>query len=132
MSHVALPELASLRDGSSAGALIPELARYGLQQLIELEATAVVGADRHERSEERTNYRNGHRRRSLTPQVADLELLIPKLRSGSFLPSTLEPRRRVDQALYAVIMEAYIGGVSTRKVDALGAALGSQSGISKS
>jgi transposase-like protein len=64
--------------------------------------------------------------------VGDLELLIPKLRAGSFLPSILEPRRRVDQALYAVIMEAYIGGVSTRKVDALVAALGSQSGISKS
>jgi transposase-like protein len=64
--------------------------------------------------------------------VGDLGLPIPKLRAGSFLPSILEPRRRVDQALYAVIMEAYIGGVSTRKVDALVAALGSQSGISKS
>jgi transposase-like protein len=64
--------------------------------------------------------------------VGDLELLIPKLRAGSFLPSILEPRRRVDQALHAVIMEAYIGGVSTRKVDALVSALGSQSGISKS
>ncbi len=64
--------------------------------------------------------------------MGDLELLIPKLRAGSFLPSILEPRRRGDQALYAVIMEAYIGGVSTRKVDALVAALGSQSGISKS
>ncbi len=64
--------------------------------------------------------------------MGDLDLLIPKLRSGSFLPSILEPRRRVDQALYAVIMEAYIGGVSTRKVDALVSALGSQSGISKS
>jgi transposase-like protein len=69
---------------------------------------------------------------TLTTQVGDLELLIPKLRSGGFLPTILEPRRRVDQALYAVIMEAYIGGVSTRKVDALVAALGSQSGISKS
>lgn len=64
--------------------------------------------------------------------MGDLALQIPKLRSGSFLPSILEPRRRVDQALYAVIMEAYIGGVSTRKVDALVGALGSQSGISKS
>ncbi len=65
--------------------------------------------------------------------MGDLELLIPKLRAGSFLPSILEPRRRVDQAtLHAVIMEAYIGGVSTRKVDALVSALGSQSGISKS
>lgn len=124
--------LAALLDGSSAGELIPELARYGLQQLIELEASAAVGADRHERSEERTNYRNGYRPRTLTTQVGDLALQIPKLRAGSFLPTILEPRRRVDQALYAVIMEAYIGGVSTRKVDSLVAALGSQSGISKS
>ena len=64
--------------------------------------------------------------------MGDLTLQIPELRSSSFLPSILEPRRRVDQALYAVIMEAYIGGVSTRKVDALLAARGSQSGISKS
>ena len=131
-THVAVPELASLLDGSSAGELIPELARHGLQQLIELEASAVIGADRHERSEERVNHRNGHRPRTLTTQVGDLALQIPKLRAGSFLPSILEPRRRVDQALYAVIMEAYIGGVSTRKVDALVSALGSQSGISKS
>ena len=132
MSHAAAPELASLLDGSSAGELIPQLARRGLQQLIELEVAAVLGADRHERSEERLGYRNGYRPRTLTTQVGDLDLLIPRLRSGSFLPSILEPRRRVDQALYAVIMEAYIGGVSTRKVDALVAALGSQSGISKS
>jgi len=130
--HRAAVDLAPLLDGSSAGELIPELARYGLQQLIELEVAAVLGAERHERTEERLGYRNGYRSRSLTTQVGDLDLLIPKLRSGSFLPSILEPRRRVDQALYAVIMEAYIGGVSTRKVDALVAALGSQSGISKS
>ncbi|MEA5423923.1 transposase [Synechococcus sp. CCY9202] len=124
--------MASLLDGSSAGELIPELARYGLQGLIELEVAAVLGADRHERTEERLGYRHGYRSRSLTTQVGDIELQIPKLRAGSFLPSILEPRRRVDQALYAVIMEAYIGGVSTRKVDALVGALGSQSGISKS
>jgi putative transposase len=124
--------LASLQDGSSAGELIPELARHGLQQLIELEVAAVLGADRHERSEERLGYRNGYRSRSLTTQVGDIDLLIPKLRAGSFFPSILEPRRRVDQALYAVILEAYISGVSTRKVDALVSALGSQSGISKS
>jgi transposase-like protein len=112
--------------------LIPELARHGLQQLIELEVAAVLGADRHERSEERLGNRNGYRSRSLTTQGGDIDLLIPKLRAGSFLPSILEPRRRVDQALYAVIMEAYIGGVSTRKVDALVAALGVQSGISRS
>ena len=131
-THCAAPELASLLDGSTAGELIPELARHGLQQLIELEVAAVIGADRHERTEERQGYRNGYRQRSLTTQVGDIDLLIPKLRAGSFLPSILEPRRRVDQALYAVIMEAYINGVSTRKVDALVSALGSQSGISKS
>jgi putative transposase len=125
-------ELASLLDGSTAGDLIPELVRRGLQQLIELEASAVIGADRHERTDERLGYRNGYRPRSLATQAGDIDLLIPKLRSGGFLPSILEPRRRVDQALYAVVMEAYIGGVSTRKVDDLVAALGVQSGISKS
>jgi putative transposase len=124
--------LASLLDGSTAGELIPELARHGLQQLIELEVAAVLGAERHERSEDRLGYRNGYRPRTLTTQVGDIDLLIPKLRQGGFLPSILEPRRRVDQALYAVIMEAYISGVSTRKVDALVGALGSHSGISKS
>jgi putative transposase len=131
-THSASPELASLLDGSSAGELIPELARHGLQQLIELELTAFLGADWHERTEERLGHRNGYRPRTLTTQVGDLALQIPKLRAGSFLPTILEPRRRVDQALDAVIMEAYIGGVSTRKVDSLVSALGSQSGISKS
>jgi hypothetical protein len=131
-THRAAVDLAPLLDGSKAGELIPELARHGLQQLIELEVAAFLGADRHERSEERLGYRNGYRPRSLTTQVGDIDPLIPQLRAGSFLPSILEPRRRVDQALYAVIMEAYIIGVSTRKVDALVGALGSQSGISKS
>jgi len=111
--------LASLLDGSTAEELIPELARHGLQQLIELEVAAVLGADRHERSEERSGYRNGSRPRLLTTQVGDIPLAIPKLRSGSFFPTILEPRRRIDQALYAVIMEAWVKGVSTRKVDAL-------------
>jgi len=71
-------------------------ARHGLQQLIELEVAAVIGADRHERTEERLGYSNGYRSRSLTTQVGDIDLQIPKLRAGSFLPSILEPRRRVD------------------------------------
>ena len=98
-TYSAAPDLASLFDGSSAGELIPELARHGLQQLIELEVAAVLGADRHERTDERLGYRNGYRPRTLTTQVGDLALQIPKLRSGSFLPTILEPRRRVDQAL---------------------------------
>jgi transposase-like protein len=131
-SNRAATELAPLLDGSSAGELIPELVRHGLQQLIELEVAAVLGAERHERSEDRLGYRNGYRPRVLTTQAGDIDLLIPKLRTGGFLPSILEPRRRVDQALYGVVMEAYIGGISTRKVDTLVAALGVQSGISKS
>ena len=130
--HTAAVDLSSLLDGSSAGELIPEMVRNGLQQLIQLELAAFLGADWHERTEERLGLRNGYRTRTLTTQVGDIALQIPKLRAGSFLPSILEPRRRVDQALYGVIMEAYIGGVSTRKVDALVSALGSQSGISKS
>ena len=130
--HTAAVDLSSLLDGSSAGELIPEMVRNGLQQLIQLELAAFLGADWHERTEERLGHRNGYRTRTLTTQVGDIALQIPKLRAGSFLPSILEPRRRVDQALYGVIMEAYIGGVSTRKVDALVSALGSQSGISKS
>jgi putative transposase len=75
----------------------------------------VLGADRHERTDERLGYRNGSRPRLLTTQVGDIPLTIPKLGSCSFLPSILEPRRRIDQALYAVIMEAWVKGISTRK-----------------
>jgi transposase-like protein len=88
--------LAPLLDGSSAGELIPELVRHGQQQLIELVVAAVLGAERHERTDERLGYRNGSRPRLLTTQVGDIDLRIPKLRSGSFLPTILEPRRRVD------------------------------------
>ena len=76
--------------------------------------------------------RNGSRPRVLTTQTGDVQLRIPKLRKGSFFPSILEPRRRIDRALYAVVMEAYVGGISTRGVDDLVAAMGSDAGISKS
>ena len=86
----------------------------------------------HERTDTRSNQRNGHRSRILSTTAGDLELRIPKLRTGSFFPSLLERRRRVDQALFAVVMEAYLHGVSTRKVDDLVKALGADTGISKS
>jgi transposase-like protein len=76
--------------------------------------------------------RNGHRPRLLSTPAGDVELAIPKLREGAFFPSLLERRRRIDRALYAVVMEAYVHGVSTRKVDDLVKALGAASGISKS
>ena len=102
------------------------------QALIEAELTAVIGAAPHERTEGRTAQRNGSRPRTLTTTAGDLELRIPKLRAGSFFPSLLERRRRIDQALFAVVMEAYLHGVSTRKVDDLVRALGADTGISKS
>jgi putative transposase len=102
------------------------------QELIEAEATAFIGAAPFERSNDRTSQRNGTRPRTLTTTAGDLNLRIPKLRAGSFFPALLEHRRRVDQALYAVVMEAYLHGVSTRKVDDLVKALGADTGISKS
>ncbi|MDJ0318349.1 IS256 family transposase [Arthrobacter antibioticus] len=102
------------------------------QQLIEAEATVFIGAGTFERSEARTTQRNGSRTKTLTTTAGDLNLKIPKLRNGSFFPALLERRRRVDQALYAVVMEAYLHGVSTRKVDDLVKALGADTGISKS
>lgn len=102
------------------------------QQLIDAEATAFVGAAPFQRSTERTTHRNGSRPRTLSTTAGDLELAIPKLRQGTFFPALLERRRRVDQALFAVVMEAYLHGVSTRKVDDLVKALGADTGISKS
>ena len=101
------------------------------QQLIEAEATAFIGAAAFERTADRITQRNGTRTRTLTTTAGDLNLKIPKLRNGSFFPAPLERRRRVDQALYAVVMEAYLQGVSTRKVDVV-KALGAETGISKS
>jgi len=103
-----------------------------LQALIDTEATEVIGAGPHERSASRTNQRNGNRDRLLSTKAGDVELRIPKLRRGSFFPAVLERRRRIDRALFAVVIEAYVHGVSTRKVDDLVAALGLESGISKS
>ncbi|MFF7477104.1 IS256 family transposase [Streptomyces sp. NPDC008092] len=103
-----------------------------LQELIEAEATDVIGAAPGEHTDKRTAWRNGHRDRLLTTQAGDLDLKIPKMRTGSFFPSLLERRRRIDRALFAVVMEAYVHGVSTRSVDDLVKALGADSGISKS
>jgi putative transposase len=103
-----------------------------LQELIEAEVTARLGAGRWERSEERSGMRNGSRSRTVSTPAGDVEVKIPKLRKGSFFPDLLEPRRRVDRALGGVIMTAYVTGTSTRKVDDLVRALGCESGVSKS
>ncbi len=128
-------DVTSLLDAIRAGGDI-DIIRKGvelvLQALIEAEAAEVIGAGPFERSAGRTNQRNGGRDRLLTTKAGDVELRIPKLRRGSFFPSILERRRRIDRALFAVVMEAYVHGVSTRKVDDLVAALGASAGISKS
>src|SRR5436305_13324101 len=132
LDQSALLEVLEALKVAEVGDRVRTAAETIYQALIEAELTEVIGAPAHERSESRTNQRNGHRTRTLTTTAGDLELRIPKLRTGSFFPSLLERRRRVDQALFAVIMEAYLHGVSTRKVDDLVQALGGASGISKS
>jgi transposase-like protein len=110
-------------DGADTDVLRRVL-EHAMQRLIEAEAAAHIGAAPHERASTRSTYRNGHRERILDTGSGRLELQIPKLRSGSFFPSLLEPRRRIDRALLAVVQEAYVLGISTRKVDDLMAALG--------
>ena len=96
------PGLDALREGL----------RWLAQQLIELEVSEVIGAQRYERSETRRTYRNGYRPRRWDTRVGTVELQIPKLRQGSYFPSLLEPRRRAERALLAVVQEAYVHGVS--------------------
>ncbi|HGG56462.1 MAG TPA: IS256 family transposase [Nannocystis exedens] len=117
---------------SPLAANLAEILTDAIQELIEAELTARIGAEPGERTITRTNQRNGHRPKLLSTPGGDLELKIPKLRKGSFFPELLEPRRRIDKALWAVIMTAYITGTSTRKVDDLVKALGCDSGVSRS
>lgn len=103
-----------------------------LREVMELEVARLAGGDRYERAEERASYRNGYRSRRFDTRVGTLELEIPKLRTGpSYLPSFLEARKRSEQALVSVVMEAYVNGVSTRKVERLANQLGIE-GVSKS
>ncbi|MCK0093905.1 IS256 family transposase, partial [Rhodococcus sp. F64268] len=130
--HSALLTQLDALKGADTANVFAELIRTGLQALIEAEATEKLGAGRYERTDTRTTHRNGHRTKTVATTSGDIEVKIPKLRSGSFFPSLLERRRRIDKALYAVVMEAYVHGVSTRSVDDLVGALGVDSGISKS
>jgi putative transposase len=127
--------LSDLLDALRAGGdldVIREALALVLQALIDAEATQHIGARPYERTDQRTAHRNGTRSRLLSTKAGDVELRIPKLREGSFFPALLEPRRRIDRALLAVVMEAYVHGISTRKVDDLVKALGVEAGISKS
>lgn len=101
------------------------------QALLELDVEQHVGAGRYERSAARTDQRNGYRERQWDTRVGTVELRVPRVRDGGFVPSLLEPRTRAERALVAVVQEAYVAGVSTRRVDGLVKALG-MTGISKS
>ena len=99
--------LAALRAGGGLD-VVREALGLVLQALINADATQQIGAGRYERSASRTTHRNGSRPRLLSTKAGDVELHIPKLREGSFFPALLEPRRRIDRALLAVVMEAYV------------------------
>jgi putative transposase len=111
--------------------LLRESVALVVREVMELEASELAGAERYERSPERATFRNGYRPREWDTRVGTIELAIPKLRSGSYLPSFLNARKRSEQALLGVVMEAYTNGVSTRKVERLVEQLGVES-MSKS
>jgi transposase-like protein len=130
MTEDRLP-LAELLQKAGEGDFLRAVAEAVLQLLMEADVEGLVGAGRHERSPERLNYRNGYRERTLDTRLGSLQLRVPKLRQGSYFPPFLEARKTSEKALVAVIQEAWLGGVSTRRVDELVQAMG-LSGIGKS
>ena len=123
--------LAELLEKAGEGDFLRAVAEAVLQLLMEADVEGLIGAGRYERNGERTTWRNGHRERALNTRLGALQLRIPKLRQGSYFPPFLEARKGSEKALVAVIQEAWIGGVSTRRVEDLVQAMG-LSGISKS
>ena len=123
--------LAELAEKGADADFLREMIQYVAQRLMEMDVEMLCGAAYGERSAERANSRNGYRERVWETRAGAIDLKLPKLRTGSYFPGFLEPRRTAEKALAAVIQEAYIQGVSTRSVDELVKALG-MSGISKS
>lgn len=110
--------------------VVRESVAFMVSELIEAEVCQLIGAELGERSEDRSTHRNGYRRRRWDTRAGTIDVAVPKLRQGSYLPSILEPRKRHEQALVSVVQEAYVNGVSTRKVDRLVEQMGIQ-GLSK-
>jgi len=128
---MSLDELVRKLMGDEHADVLRETLAWFVRELMEAEVTAQIGAGLHERSAERTTYRNGYRERAWQTRAGDVALAIPRLRSGTYFPSFLEPRSRSEKALVAVIQEAYVNGVSTRKVERLVTQLG-LTGMSRS
>jgi len=129
--RMALGELLRKAQGARDADVLREGVRVLSQALMELEVAQHVGAERYERTGDRTGQRNGYREGVWDTRVGTVDLRVPRVRDGSFFPSLLDPRKRAERALVAVVQEAYVQGVSTRRVDDLVQALGLQ-GISKS
>jgi putative transposase len=130
MTEERLP-LAELLAKSGDADFLRAVAEAVLQLLMEADVEGLIGAGRYERTGARLNWRNGFRERALDTRLGPMQLRIPKLRQGTYFPPFLEPRKTSEKALVAVIQEAWVGGVSTRRVDDLVQAMG-LSGISKS
>src|SRR3954447_19567476 len=111
--------------------VIRESVRTVTQELMEAEISELIGAARGERTEDRVTHRNGYRPRRWDTRVGEIELQIPKIRQGSYFPSILQPRKRSEQALVSVVQQAYVCGVSTRRVDQLVESLGLRIGRSE-
>lgn len=118
-------------ESDSGSDLLAEMVKMAAELLMDAEVDVLCGAGYGERTEARLNSRNGHRKRRWDTRAGTIELEIPKLRTGSYFPGLLEPRRRAEQALVSVVCQAYVEGVSTRRVDDLVRAMGIE-GISKS
>ncbi len=130
-ARMALADLLRKAEAEPGLDVLREGVRVLAEALMELEVERHVGAGRHERTPARTGQRNGYRERAWDTRVGSVALRVPRVRDGGYFPSLLEPRTRAERALVAVVQEAYVGGVSTRRVDDLVKALGME-GISKS
>src|SRR5437868_400904 len=126
---MALAELLRKADAEPDVDTLREGVRVMTQALMELEVAQHLGAERYQRSPDRQGERNGYRDRTWDTRVGTLELRVPRVRDGSFFPGLLEPRKRAERALVATVREAYVQGVSTRRVDDLVKALGLKGAI---
>jgi transposase-like protein len=129
--RMALAELVRKAEAEPGLDVLREGVRVLAEAIMDVEVEQHVGAARHARTPERSGQRNGYRERAWDTRVGTVDLRVPRVRDGSYFPALLEPRKRGERALLAVVQEAYVGGVSTRRVDDLVRALGME-GISKS